>query len=248
VGPVDRLRAKFHLPRSRTNAMFDGQFSPHLNLALFSPVLARPQPDWPPHTVVTGFPLLADPEMDAAESDRLEAFLAAGAAPIVFTLGTTAVNDVGDFFRISRAAAELVGARAILLVGKDPRNQPRGPLPATVLALRYVPFALLLPRAALTVHQGGVGTTGQALRSGRPQVVVPFANDQPDNAARVHRLGVGLVLSRHNYTVATVSAILRRVLQSAAIAAKAKEVGEQVRREDGAATAADAIEGFLDRS
>src|SRR5690606_307018 len=53
VQEVARLRAEVGLPRG-AHPVFEGQHAPDLVLALFSTVLARPQPDWPPHTEVVG--------------------------------------------------------------------------------------------------------------------------------------------------------------------------------------------------
>ena len=46
----------------------------------------------------------------------------------------------------------------------------------------------------------GVGTVSQALRAGVPQLIVPFSHDQPDNAARVVKLGCGAVVKPRRYT------------------------------------------------
>ena len=82
----------------------------------------------------------------------------------------------------------------------------------------YVPFSQVLPRAAAFVHHGGIGTTAQALVAGVRQLVVPLAHDQPDNAARVCRLGVGDMLRPPNYRTKTVLGRLERLLESPAIA------------------------------
>jgi rhamnosyltransferase subunit B len=63
-----------------------------------------------------------------------------------------------------------------------------------VLWQPYVPLSALLPRASALVHHGGIGTTAEALRSGTPQLISPFAWDQFDNAARVASLGAGMVM------------------------------------------------------
>ncbi|MFN3649670.1 MAG: glycosyltransferase [Armatimonadota bacterium] len=244
VAPVDRLRDELGLP-SRGNPAFEGQFSPYLNLALFSRVLAAPQPDWPEHLQVTGFPFY-DPAGDAARlPEEVEAFLAAGEPPIVFTLGSSAVLIGDDFYVESVAAAQRLGRRALLLAGKAEWNRLPHPLPPGVLAVEYAPHGLVFPRACAVVHQGGVGTTGQALRSGRPMLVVPFAHDQPDHAARITRLGVGLGLARARYRAGAAAERLERLLTDPAYARKAEEVGRIVRAEDGVRTAADAIEGCL---
>ena len=73
-------------------------------------------------------------------------------------------------------------------------------------ACDYAPFSELFPRAAAIVHHGGIGTTGLAMRSGRPMLVMPCAWDQPDNAERVARLGIARIISRRHYTPARVAA------------------------------------------
>jgi UDP:flavonoid glycosyltransferase YjiC (YdhE family) len=133
--------------------------------------------------------------------------------------------------------------RAILLIG-DARNLPKEELPKGIAAFDYAPYSMILPRAAAIVHQGGVGTTAQALRAGVPTLIVPFSHDQPDNAARVARLGVGRTLRRKHYTAARAAKELDRLLTDGRYARRAAEIGRQIRSEDGARNAAKAIETF----
>jgi UDP:flavonoid glycosyltransferase YjiC (YdhE family) len=149
----------------------------------------------------------------------------------------------GGFYHASAEAASRLGRRAVLLVGRDPRNLPER-LPDGVAAFEYAPYSELLPRAAAVVHQGGVGTTAQTLRAGVPMLVMPFSHDQPDNAARAQRLGVGRSIGRHRYTVANVVAELKPLLRDPAYARSAREVGALIRREDGVARACEVIEGM----
>ena len=128
---------------------------------------------------------------------ELSRFLDDGPPPIVFTLGSSAVWVARDFYRESIAAAKLLGRRAVLLIGDD-RNRSDEPLPPEVIAVNYAPFEALLPRACAMVHHGGVGTTSQGLRAGVPTLIVPFAFDQPDNAAHAERLGTSRTLPREN--------------------------------------------------
>ena len=242
--PWYRLREEIGLPPSATlNPLTDGQ-SPLLHLALFSPRIMDKQPDWPPQTVVTGFPWY-----DRHGEDKLPAelaqFLDEGAPPLVFTLGTAIGADAGaaGFFAASAAAAKLLGRRAVLIL-HDPRNRP-AVLPEGVLAVDYAPFSELFPRAAAIVHHGGIGTTGLAMRSGRPMLVMPCAWDQPDNAERAARLGIARTISRRRYTPARVAAELRRLLNDPRHLQRASMVGAQVRQEDGARVACDALSGLL---
>jgi rhamnosyltransferase subunit B len=243
--PVYRLRADLGLPRGE-QPIFGGQHSPTLVLALFSRVLAKPQRDWPPNTCVTGFPFYDRRDFlgETETSKALWEFLDAGPPPIVFTLGSSAFWVAKDFYRDSIATAQALGQRALLLIGHQ-RNLPERALAEGVAAFEYGAFGEILPRARAIVHQGGVGTTGQGLRSGRPVLIVPHAHDQFDNAARVVRLGCGRMIARPRYNADNAIKELRKLLEDPKYAERAAEVSREVRSENGASAAADAIEEVL---
>ncbi len=241
--PYHRLRGELGLPRG-DDPLFEGQHSPDLVLALFSRHFARPQPDWPPQTIITGFPFY-DRDGEAGLSPELARFLDVGPPPIVFTLGTSAVLNPGRFYEESAEAARRLGRRAVLLVGKGTDNRPLG-LSEEIAAFDYAPYSELLPRAAAVVHQGGVGTTAQALRSGRPMLVVPFAHDQPDNADRSARLGVARVIPRARYTATRAAEELERLLGEPSYQVRASDVARRILAEDGVGTACDALETLMD--
>ncbi|HEV2802615.1 MAG TPA: nucleotide disphospho-sugar-binding domain-containing protein [Pyrinomonadaceae bacterium] len=248
---VNRLRADLGLPPAKAHPLFEGQHSPTLVLALFSRVLAEPQPDWPPHTRITGFPFydrrdFAGDERDGRLSPELKNFLDAGDAPIVFTLGSSAIWVARDFYRESIQAARALGRRALLLIGHE-RNRPAEPLPEGIAAFEYAPYSEVLPRAAVVVHQGGVGTTGQTLRSGRAALVVPFSHDQFDNAERAARLGCARWLARGRYNAASATRELRAILADESYQRGATETARHVHGEDGARAACNALEEMLAR-
>jgi rhamnosyltransferase subunit B len=111
-----------------------------------------------------------------------------------------------------------------------------------VIAVDYAPYGDLLPQAALTIHQGGIGTTGQALRSGRPMLVVPFSHDQPDNARRVKELGVARVIPRSKYRADRIVKELREMMANPAYQKNSEAVANEIRAETPEITACDAIE------
>jgi UDP:flavonoid glycosyltransferase YjiC (YdhE family) len=161
----------------------------------------------------------------------------------VFTLGSAAVLDAGSFYEESAKAALEAGVRAVLLVGTDPRNVPETQSPRLCVA-QYAPYSKLFPRASLIVHQGGVGTTAQAMQAGRPMLVMPYSHDQPDNARRMRRLGIAGVIQRQDYTAERAERRIRRMLRHPRFAERAAEVGERLRGEDGLARACDALEAL----
>ena len=237
--PVRQLRRELELPGGK-DPLFAGRHSPQLVLALFSRVIGSPQRDWPNNTLVTGFPFYD--EYRGAVPTEVETFLSEGEPPIVFTLGSSAVWTAGAFYRESIAAAQILGKRAVLLIGNDPLNKPADPLPGNVIALPYAPYAQIFPRASVVVHQGGIGTTGQALRAGKPMLVMPFGGDQYDNGARIERLGVGRLIMRKRYTAERAAVELNQLLNNSNYRKRAEEVARQVQNEDGVRVACDAIE------
>ena len=240
--PVRELRRELKLPPGK-NPLFEGRNSPHLVLALFSRVMGPPQRDWPSNTLVTGFPFYD--ESQRGLSPELTKFLAEGEPPIVFTLGSSAVLNAGTFYRESIAATEVLGKRAVLLVGDDPLNQAHGPLPSNVIALPYAPYFKIFPRASVIVHQGGIGTCGQAMRAGTPMLVMPFGGDQYDNAARLERLGVARTIMRNKYTAERAAIEINELLSNSTYRGEAEKLAQQVRAEDGVRVACDAIEEQL---
>jgi len=224
------------------NPMFEGQHSPTRVLALFSEVFAQRQPDWPQQATITGF-CFYDGHHEAVVPTELIRFLDSGAPPIVFTLGSSAVWVARDFFHESIEAARSIGRRAVLLIG-DERNLPRS-LPQGVIAVDYVPYQSLLPRACAVVHHGGVGTTSQALLAGVPTLIVPFAFDQSDNAEHAFRIGTSRTLYRKNYQAAKIAIELEELLRHPYYSQRALEVSQKLKRENGPARAADLIEQVL---
>ncbi len=253
AAPVHKLRRRLGLPPSKSNPIFEGQFSPFGTLAWFSEAYSRPQPDWPAQSRITGFPFydqlgaglggkFSSLERSTA---KLASFLADGPPPVLFTLGSSAVMQPGSFYQESVKAAGILDIRAVLLTGQLPEASFGPKLPPTVHAAPYAPYSELIPRCRAAVHQGGIGTTAQALRAGKPTVIVPWAHDQPDNARRVSKLGCGRSLSRSNYTAARAAAELKSILTDDRYSEKARETGMRISSENGVESACAAIDDLL---
>ena len=244
--PIYELRRELGLPPGR-NPLFDAKHSPNLVLALFSRVLGTEQEDWPANTLITGFCFYDADAGNAALPAQLEEFLAAGEPPVVFTLGSAAVLAAGDFYEQSAIAAKKLGVRAVLLIGTDQRNRPQQQLPSSICIAEYAPFSGLFPRASLVVHQGGVGTTAQCLRAGRPMLIMPYSHDQPDNARRMKRTGVARVIQRSQFKAWRVARQVRALLADPKYAEQARIAAEELARENGVKTACDALEALHTR-
>ena len=201
---------------------------PDLSLTLFPSWFAPTQPDWPRPLQQGDFPLY-DPAPEAELSPEVARFLQAGAPPVVFTPGT-GNRQAAYYFRCALDAAARLGLRAILLTPH--RAQLPAQLPTPALWQEYVPLRLLLPHVAALVHHGGIGTTAEALRAGTPQLVVPLAHDQFDNAARVRLLGAGASLRAARLNPGRLVAALRRAT-AGRVAERARAAAGHFQGQDG---------------
>jgi rhamnosyltransferase subunit B len=236
--PLNRIRRALGLAPIRR--LFRWWLSPDLVIGLFPGWFAKPQPDWPPQLRLAGFG-----RYDGGRDDDLPAdvrtFCLAGEPPIAFTLGTGMTHGAA-FFRTAVAACEELGARGLLLT-KYPEQLPVA-LPPFVRHCAFAPFRRLLPLCGAVVHHGGIGTTAAALAAGCPQLVLPLAWDQPDNAARVRRLGCGDRLAPGRRMSAPMARALAR-LMTPRVRDRCREIATRMAKdEDGLEIAANLVEGL----
>lgn len=237
-GPLNAQRRAMGLPKMK-NIFITEARGGLTNLALWSS-LFRPIIDGdPPAAKITGFPWYDRAKEQEAPSEAIEAFLSGGEPPLVFTLGTAAAHTAGRFHQHAARACEILNRRGLFLVGRGHQGPPN--MPKGSAAFEYAPYSAVFPRAAVNVHHGGIGTTAQGLRAGRPTVVVPMAHDQFDNAARLRRMGVSETVRHARATPERLAAAIRRVLGDPAVAANAAKIAPAVAQENGASAAADAL-------
>ncbi|HTP98208.1 MAG TPA: glycosyltransferase [Casimicrobiaceae bacterium] len=205
--------------------------------ALFPSWYAKPQPDWPAHLAQLGFPWPQAPGPPLG--DAIERFLAAGEAPIAWTHGSANVQ-VEEFARAARGATRRLRARAIFV----------GPVQdgdADFLCVPYAPFDRLLPRCRAVVHHGGIGTTVQSFAAGTPQLIVPRAHDQFDNAVRVERIGAGAQVAFRRLDVAGAAAALRDLTASSQVRAACRRTRALMAAESPLPSACDLAERIAGR-
>ncbi len=243
AAPINAVRAEFGLPPVK-NIIKDWWLSPQRVIGLWPEWFGPFQPDWPAQLKLTGFPLYDERGVHEL-APELSAFLHAGDPPIAFTFGS-AMLHARKYFEAAADACQRLGRRGIFLT-RHPQQIPPN-LPASVKHFDYAPFSELLPRCAALVHHGGIGTTSQALASGVPQLVMPFAFDQHDNAARVKRLGVGAQIAPKRFRAAKVAKVLRQLLDDPGLPARCRTVAAKFNDHDPLGEACDLIEQLVSDS
>jgi rhamnosyltransferase subunit B len=241
--PLNDLRARLGLaPVDRV--MHRWIHSPELVIAFFPEWFAAPQPDWPAHTHAVGFPLW-DADGEAAARAEAEEFLSSGTAPIVFTPGS-AGSTMQRFFKESVKVAQQLGRRA-MLVTNYPEQVPAR-LPAGIQVFRYLPFSQVLPRAALLVYHGGVGTLAQGIKAAIPHLVVPHGYDQFDSGWRIEQLGLGRSIAQSRYRAARVARAIDGILRDDTAAQRRADYASRIDSNEAVTRACSLIEGLAPKN
>ncbi|MYN29763.1 glycosyltransferase [Duganella levis] len=232
----NRLRARLNMPLTR-DFVNEVWLSDLLTLVAVSPQLCERQPDWPSSIQLCGFLDMPNMQIEGRLTDAVEAFLAAGDAPVYMTFGSWTPRDIPnqtDTLRLFTDAAQMAGCRAIIQTedaaacGFQSDQQ--------ILYVPASPHHLIFPRCAAVVHHGGAGTTQSVTLAGRPSVVVAHISEQEHWGKELRRIGIaGKPLHRRSVTAKQLASRLRAV--SPAMQAKAPVVARAMAQENGVAAA-----------
>ncbi|MFB4315892.1 macrolide family glycosyltransferase [Actinomadura sp. 21ATH] len=166
--------------------------------------------------------------------------------PVLYaSLGTVIDPDPRLLRTFAAALAPLAGTVVVSTGSTDPAVLD--PLPANVLARRFVPQPEVLARAAMFVTHGGMNSVNEATHAGVPMLVVPHGADQPLVARRVVELGAGLSVGVRDVTEESVGALARRLLGEPRFRDSAAALRDVQREAGGYVRAADEIEHYLCR-
>ncbi len=239
-GPVNTFRSGVGLPPVR-GIMNHWWNSPDRVIAMFPRWFAAAQPDWPAQAVQVDFPIVDRFGDTGALSPDLETFLASGPKPVAFTFGSAMIH-AGELFQTSLQTCKALGLRGIFISSVPQAVPPE--LAGQIIQTSYAPFSQLLPRCAAFVHHGGVGTVSQAMAAGVPQFIVPLAFDHFDEAVRVERLGVGILVPRSAYKLARAKRSLGALLSSTPIKRACGDLATRFAGAGGIGPACDYVEGL----
>jgi UDP:flavonoid glycosyltransferase YjiC (YdhE family) len=148
-----------------------------------------------------------------------------------------------------RAALEGLASEPVrmLAVWNGRPMSPPVRIPANARVVPWLSYAGSMRGCRLVVCHGGSGTLGRALDAGVPVLAVPHGGDMPENAARLAWSGAGRRLPWPLLSPATLRWWVRRALGDERLVARAAELAAWSAANDGAARAADLVEGLVRR-
>ncbi|KAL4895558.1 sterol 3-beta-glucosyltransferase [Aspergillus ambiguus] len=214
----------------------------------YSPSVVVPPLDYPDWIRITGYWFLTEGGDWTPPAELMEFIQRArsdGKKLVYIGFGSIVVSDPSALTRTVVESVQKADVRCILSKGwSDRLGDPASvkseiPLPPEIFQIQAAPHDWLFSQIDAAAHHGGAGTTGASLRAGLPTIVKPFFGDQFFFGTRVEDLGVGICMKRLN--VSLFSRALWEATHSERMIVKARNLGQQIRSEDGVATAIQAI-------
>lgn len=204
-----------------------------------SPALFTDVESWKDSVFLPGFFFL-DTKEQTLHKD-IENFIKKGEKPIVISFSSMPLKQPVVFRDKLIEALKETGDRAIILTGTSGLKFQND---QSILGIEQAPHNLLFPKAKGIVHHGGVGTMAIALRSGVPQLIIPFSVDQPFWANRLYKLGYALKPLKESVLTTNDLKIAFEEMEDADKIQKAIEVKEIIEHENGVKKAVDYIENI----
>jgi len=119
-------------------------------------------------------------------------------------------------------------------------------LPDSIFTIENAPHDWLFPQVSAVLHHGGAGTTAAGLRAGVPSILIPHFADQPFWGRQVVRLGVGTQpIPRNKLTADKLTRAIQEAVSDQSMQEKARQLGENIRAENGITNAVSAIQKIL---
>ncbi len=213
-------------------------------LCAWSPTVIPHQPEWNEDVKVTGYWSLKG-DSNYLPPDGLMKFLSAGEPPVCVSFGSMVNCNADQIYQTIFDALAATHMRAVILSGwSEMRDRKKT---AEIFMLEAAPHDWLFPRCKVAVHHGGAGTTAAGLRAGIPNIVIPFAADQPFWGRRVALLGAGPIpIPANKVTTRSLIEALEET-ESSTMRARTRAVGRALRVEDGVGKSIKLIEEYVVR-
>ena len=141
-------------------------------------------------------------------------------------------DDLALIHRVIEALQTIPCARVIVSAGNVKAFTALRALSKQVHIAPFLPQVTCLEQADLAVTHGGANTYRECIATNTPMLVFPRDYDQHGNAARVVRLGLGLMGSRRWDSPASIRRKAVQILEEKAFTQRVRSLNETLRRSD----------------
>lgn len=241
---VNRLRQQLGMPPQTLKSWRSSFYAPRLLFGWSEAFM--PFPSLVGHAVEgTGFwsrPSTENPP------HALVRFLEAGPPPLALSLSSVPLTDQARVLQVHVEAAQLLGQRLIVQAGWAGLTLERlaetglQAAPDRLCLAPYVAHDWLFPQVRAVMTHGGIGTTAEALRAGKPVLVEPYGNDQFFNALMVVEHGWGAAAHPQKLTGELLAELLVAKVLTPEVAARTQALGARLREEAGLSRAVEVLE------
>lgn len=249
AGPINNWRADtLGLPRvPRTQWSQHRQTVVGTQLHAYSRRVLPTPHDWSSDITVTGFwTLPEDPTFVPAPA--LVDFVRGGTRPLYAGFGSMTPGTAERLYRQLITAALACDQRLLVLADGTAFDvqglaEHMGMTEANFHLASATPHDWLLPRVALAIHHGGIGTVAATHRAGVPSIIIPHNFDQFFWAQRVVALGTGLAPGRwRGANTDWLCAAIRRLTDDLAVRRATTAMQRHLVKEDGVDRAIQVLE------
>ena len=165
------------------------------------------------------------------------------ARPLVLVSLSTLPQGQGPIMRRILDALRGQPVRAVVTLGRTLAGESFD-APDNVRLEAFVPHEVVLPQVAAVVTQCGFSTITKSLAHGVPLVAIPVLGDQPANAARITRLGVGIRL-RRDAAAPTIAEAIRRIVDETSYRQAAQRLAVTLAAENPRAAVIEELEDLI---
>ena len=211
---------------------------PMIGVGLWPEWFAESNVNCPIRVIPVGF-IQEDNATEEGFPPAIKEILNCGKPTVLITAGTgTYIGS--EFYQVTVKACELLNFSGIAVMQHS--TQLPNDCHDCVSWIGMLPFRKLMQHIQVVIHHGGLGTLACALEAGIPQLVSPKGADRPDNAARLHRLGVAEFLPPPKWRPELIAEALTRLINSPLVAENCNTVANRLRGKDGSEAACQIIE------